>query len=505
MAIWYCSSAAYAAVPQFAISTAYTVGQIVRSLAAPTANNKGVFRCTTAGTSGVTETGWYLVNNGTTAQGTATFTCVTGQSAYGWGAASGDIGTITNAGGGSGFAATGDTIYVSSDHSESGPNLAFFQFIGGTWAGVSTFIISVNRGGSVPPVAGDIAVGATITCSSGAFYLDPTTPVYMQGFTLIATSGNLAFNTGNYRGMYLKNCALQLNGTNTSFTNNNPAILTLDNTTVQFANVSNGFLASYNLGLNWINTSAAIQGATIPTSLFKQGSSSALLATCRGIDLSAETGTLVQSAASGAGIKALFDSCKIASGVTRLGSGGTLNDTVELVNCYDGTNTINERYTCGGNVTTERTITLSGGAADDIGIFSHKFVSNATLLDRWSYPLEGFWLDVENTAVGSSKTATVEIISSASLNNDDVSLLLQHQGTSGSPVASAAWSLPATPITANAAITTSTATWNSSPATPVKQKLQITFTPQVAGRVRGLVRLGKPSTTVYINPQITIT
>jgi hypothetical protein len=52
---------------------------------------------------------------------------------------------------------------------------------------------------------------------------------------------------------------------------------------------------------------------------------------------------------------------------------------------------------------------------------------------------------------------------------------------------------------------TSTATWNSSPATPVKQRLQFTFTPQIAGRVRGQVRLGKPSTTVYVDPVITIT
>jgi hypothetical protein len=43
------------------------------------------------------------------------------------------------------------------------------------------------------------------------------------------------------------------------------------------------------------------------------------------------------------------------------------------------------------------------------------------------------------------------------------------------------------------------------PSTPVKQHLQVTFTPQVAGRVRGIVRLGKVSTTVWVNPQIIIT
>jgi hypothetical protein len=41
--------------------------------------------------------------------------------------------------------------------------------------------------------------------------------------------------------------------------------------------------------------------------------------------------------------------------------------------------------------------------------------------------------------------------------------------------------------------------------TTAKQLLQVSFTPQRAGRVRGLVRLGKTSTTVWVNPQITIT
>lgn len=226
-------------------------------------------------------------------------------------------------------------------------------------------------------------------------------------------------------------------------------------------------------------------------------------ATVRGVDLSAITTTLVIN--SNCGTKYLFDSCRIAPGVVRYNIGGILNtrDLVELINCYDGTNIINESYQPAGSVVTERTITLSGGATDDVGTFSHKLVSN-TNIDKYVQPLVGFWMDVENTAVGSSKTATVEIISSLTLNNDDISLLLEYQGTSGSSVASFANTLPATVLTTNAAVTSSTATWNSSPATPVKQKLVVTFTPQVAGRVRGQVRLGRASTTAYINPLITI-
>jgi hypothetical protein len=153
------------------------------------------------------------------------------------------------------------------------------------------------------------------------------------------------------------------------------------------------------------------------------------------------------------------------SGVARYSLTGVANcyDEVELVNCYDGTSILNERYQPAGSVVTERTITLSGGAQDDVGIFSHKLVSN-TNIDKYVNPLNSFWLDVENTAIGAANTATVEIISSLTLNNDDISLLLEFQGTSGSPVASFANTLPATPLTAASAIATSTATWSASPA-----------------------------------------
>ena len=39
------------------------------------------------------------------------------------------------------------------------------------------------------------------------------------------------------------------------------------------------------------------------------------------------------------------------------------------------------------------------------------------------------------------------------------------------------------------------------PATPVTQKLQVTFTPQMKGLVRGIVRVGKASATLWYNPQ----
>ena len=108
----------------------------------------------------------------------------------------------------------------------------------------------------------------------------------------------------------------------------------------------------------------------------------------------------------------------------------------------------------------------------------HKLVSN-TNIDKFVNPLDGFWMDIEQQAVGSSKTATVEIISAARrLTMTRSACSSNTRARHRSPVASFATTLPATVLTTAGAVTTSTATWNSSPATPVKQKLEVTFTPQ---------------------------
>jgi hypothetical protein len=281
--------------------------------------------------------------------------------------------------------------------------------------------------------------------------------------------------------------------------------LAMNNSTLRFGNASQTVGQSTgSFEIVWLNTPSAVLG-TAPTTLFGLTNTSSWTIMARGVDLSAVTGTLFGNGGA-SGCKLLIDSCRIASGVTRYSVSGVTNtrDLVELVNCYDGTSFISESYQAAGVVTTEFTITLSGGATDNVGTYSHKMVSG-TNIDKYVNPLTGFWLDVGYATTGSAKTATVEIISSTALNNDEISLLLEYEGTASSSVASFGTSLPATVLTTASAVTTSTATWNSSPATPQKQKLQVIFTPRTAGRVRGQVRLGKASATVYVNPQVTIT
>jgi hypothetical protein len=518
MADWYVSSVAYSAIPLWAASTAYTVGQIVRPI---TPSNSGginnictfAFRCTTAGTSGATEPNWGLAtgDGSTVASGGATFTNVAGRSAHGWGAAAGSLYAIsTNTG--LNRPVPGDRVFMSSDHSESF-NTVQMMFNNFTQSYGQISIISVNRAGSVPPVAADALPGASITTTAGSLTLDSFTSTYWQGISFIlsaatTTGHRIAFGSSGSKAQYLKDCALICNRTSAAdyvIACNTTQKVTWDNTTVQFGHIGqNIFWNSAVVDFTWINTAAPIQGAIIPTSLFSaNGQYADYLNVFRGVNFSAlNTSMYVNSTSWATCAKFLFESCRVSSSMSRtIGTTVGTVDEYEYINCFDGTNVINERHIAAGDVSIERATYMSGGASDGTG-YSVKMVSNVNA-SKNIFPLESFWIDVGNTVVGSSKTATVEIISSGTLNSDDINLLLEYMGTAGTPLASFGTTLPPI-LTAGSALPTSTSTWTGAPATPVKQLLQVTFTPQVAGRVRGRVRLGKTSTTVYVNPQITI-
>jgi hypothetical protein len=412
-----------------------------------------------------------------------------------------------NASGGSRIAG-GDRVYLSSDHSETYSSSGVNLNLGSPGGFTGIVVVSVNRAGSVPPVAADVTSGAAITVSANGSQLiiNPNTDIYYQGVTFTNSgTGSAQITLGNSNhNIYLKNCALVLSGNTASGQINTGACTqaTLDNTTMQFAHTSQTFNSGNTIDFIWLNTpSGAVVSGTIPTLLLTPSGSAGNLFTARGVDLS-NLNTTLTNGTNSSFWKVLLDSCKISASMNAHGS--TWNgsaDEVELVNCDNGTHFVSERHTPAGDLTTEFSVTLSGGAADNVGNYSHKMVSSSRA-DKFILTLNSFWMDVNNTSTGSSKTATVEIASSGSLNNDDISLWLEYEGTSSSSLASGANSFIATPVTSNAAVTSSSATWNSSPGTT--QKLQVTFTPQTAGRVRGQVRLGKASTTVYINPQITI-
>lgn len=460
MADWYVSSAVYSTISAFVASHAYSVNDLVKPTT-PGTNAWWTFKCTTAGTSS-TEPNWSAsasTNNSTVTSGGATFTNVTGQA---WATPFGNLVTA----GAWGRGLVGDRVFLSSDHAESASSIAL-SFNNGTAGFGLVQLISVSRAGSVPPVAADILAGASFTASSGNLVIDAYCDLFWQGVTFTGSAANnIIFNSTGTKSQYFKNCAFVLSlSTNSAgrIETSAPGKIVWDNSTVQFSNVSQAIVAGGTnpFELIWLNTLSAIVGATIPTNLFNSTAATQLLVTCRGVDLSAITGTLLNSANAALSNKVLLDSCKIASGVTRFSLASTTasvsHDEIELVNCYDGTNVINERHTPAGDVTIDRATYLSSGAQDDTGHYSFKLVSNARS-DFATMPLDCFAFDVENTVTGSSKIATVEIISNASLNNNDIRLALEYMGTSGNPIASFVDSL-ASVLTATSALSSSSSAW----------------------------------------------
>lgn len=500
MADWYVSSVNYAAVAAWAATTAYTVGQLVRSVAVANPYSYYVHRCTTAGTSGATEPAWTAQNNGTTTSGTATFTNVSGQSAYGWAAAIGSIFSLSNAGWLR--TAPGDRVFVASDHIEIVTASSSYTFYGFSTIGVIR-LISVNRAGSVPPVAADVLPGATFN-SSAQLIFDTYLMTMWQGFTVNLTVAVTIFMVSNgVKGLYFKDCTFVLSSSSAAGKIQNASLtrVVFDNTTVQFGHIGGNISNSgYPFELSWINTPTAIKGAIIPTALFATAGNGPLLLTCRGVDFSALT-TALWARGFGGAAKLLLSSCQIAPGLARYSGadGDPAGELIELVNCHDGTTPVNERHMLAGALFTERTTVLTGGAQDEVGGFSHR-LSTGARSDSYVDSLESFILDVDNTTLNVARTATVEITTATALTAADCHMLVEYPGTAATLLTSIADSR--SNILSTTALTTSTATWASGLGN--KYKLQVTFTPRVAGRIRARVYLGKPSTTIYVNPQLTL-
>src|SRR6185436_9576783 len=82
----YVGSTKWTAVAAWAVTTAYTVGQLVRQNAVPSVGSERVFLCIQAGTSGGSEPTWNLTMGSITTDSTVVWKEVTGKSAYGWSA-----------------------------------------------------------------------------------------------------------------------------------------------------------------------------------------------------------------------------------------------------------------------------------------------------------------------------------------------------------------------------------------------------------------------------------
>ena len=131
--------------------------------------------------------------------------------------------------------------------------------------------------------------------------------------------------------------------------------------------------------------------------------------------------------------------------------------------------------------------------------YSWKIVTTANC--TFSMPFECPPIAIWNNTTGSAVTATVECIGAALPTDAEVWVDLEYLGDASSPQGSFVNDGTPDLLTTPAAQTTSTAVWGGSTAA---FKLAVTFTAQQAGWIYARTKIGKPSTTIYIDPMVTL-
>lgn len=503
MVNWYVSSVAYTAVQTWnaltgGIATVVTTGTIVRQTS-PTTDNERCFRCTTGGTTNTTEPTWNLTNNSTTTDGTVVWTECAGQEAHqhdngvsnSWTAPAARIGIAITLG-----ATNGDSIYCSSDHAET-------RSSNQTLSGNIKYI-SVARTGSVPPVDADITNGATYTTTSTGTLTIRNNP-FWQGFTFALGSGSsqagCELNDQGTTSMFsFRDCTWDYtNSTGAGYwrinINGGAAECQLQNCNVKL-NATGGIMICRGGHVYW-------KGGTLtcpikPTVLLASGNNQGGYWELEGVDLSALGSNALCSFGNNA--KFHFTSCKLGTSfTTSSGTPAIETECASFVNCDSGNTNVNDVLDhLRGKVTTDTSTTLFG--SNGTTTYSRKMVSTSGTSEE--VPLEMHlyaWCPFSS----GSRTATIEIISSGTLNNNDIWSEGFYLGGTSSQ-ASRATCRRTSYLASAAAQTSSGATWANPPGTPQKQQLVLSFTPGQQGILHIVVRLAKASTTVWIDPLVTI-
>lgn len=405
-----------------------------------------------------------------------------------------------------------------------------------TWtppAGALTIVSSTAGSAGTTTITPSPGATEAVGASAGAFTIAAAagSALFVSGVTLSAgsTSGvsnhiNIS-NTASVNSYILfRSCTLSLPGTATAVqlklgVNGST---TIQGTSIRFRDCTFSFgsraggpaIAAGQAIIEIINPTFAF-GATQPASLFGQLStgSSAGMVTIRDGDLSAyNAANAYVSLTNITAATYIVKNCKtsatpaLTTGSWPVGSTGS----IELRNVDSGNTTYTFQYqNANGTLTQDTTVynnadTQFGGATN----VSWKIVTtaNAGQLNPFVSPPIEVW-----TTKTTAQTCTVEIAQASGASNltdQDIWPDLEYAASASFPNYTYASGRNAAPITGTGVNwTTSTATWTGL-TTPVLQKLNPagngnTFTAAAAGLLTARIFVGKASTTVYIDPQLT--
>lgn len=421
--------------------------------------------------------------------------------------------------------AAGDRIWLSDNHDETTAGAITITLPGTLAAPVQ---VLCGDDAAEPPTA--LATGATIKTTTGSNGRDirVSGSGYLRGLTLAPAFGNTHYaevslnTTTNHRQIW-DCCVFILPGFSSS---NN--IIYVGAT----ANSSNGNFTSlinctFDLG-GGANTpgfdlsgEVEILGGSVinpNTTAFRISATNNRnrKVLIDGMDLSAygSARNLFNGATLYAGADITFRNCKLGASVNLVtGTPTSPGGRVRFHNC-DGADTNYRLYELSyeGSITSETTIVRTGGATDGTTPLAWKMTTHANA----EYPLlllKSGEIALWNGTIGSAQTATIEIVhdsqgagSGSKFQDDEIWLELVYLGTSGFPLATIANDAKADILATAANQADSSETWTTTGlATPVKQKLSVSFTAQEVGFIIAKVVISKASKTCYIDPKIVLT
>ena len=407
----------------------------------------------------------------------------------------------------------GDDFYVNGASTCSNTTAQTLTFKG-TFASPNR-IFSCSTITNNPPQTADLSAtpGAAFV-TTGASAINLAGSFYMYGCKITAgdssNGANIFFaQAAAAADQFLDNCALKHGGTGTSSviiigtgTANVGQRVTWNNTTVQFGNAA----ASVSLGgatFKWMNTASAIQGATLPTDLFGGlANNRGILSIVDGVDLSALSAKTGIIAGNGPGVYQ-FVNCRLpasfTTAATPLAAGSAV---VDYVGCDSAGNTYSQtRLMYQGTLTPN--VTNYNLASDGTSSYSWGVVTTSNCNPQ--SPFECFEIP-EWSAAGTFAASTIQITSAtASLTTADVWVEVYYLSSASYPIASRVTSgnTPLIPAGSSPA-SLGAGTWAH---TSLGHDYVLTipsFTTALAGYVRAIVKVGKPSLTVAIDPKLTI-
>jgi hypothetical protein len=411
-------------------------------------------------------------------------------------------------------ATNADTIYVSQAHSDNA---------GGTFSFPATpglKVICAND--SAQPPTSVATGGSTAVPSSAGLLINGC--VFIYGLTFLGNAGTSGANAialgGNNAGpnyVQLDTCRLEVRGTNTTigvFTGVSPASnsfqeseVHLKDCVLKFQNTSQGVIprcAHVTFEVVSFDATGAAPAQAIRCRALNQGAGRFLWS---GGDISHVGTALVESEAANEAQDITFVNCRIPSGAALVS--GTVRPggpKVRMHNCDSGaTNYRSAQTDFTGSTLSETTIVKTGGASDGETPLSWRMVSTASAVigAELISPAIAVW----NDDTGSPLTIEVDVLTDGiTLTDQEIWLKVQYLGSASYPTGFFLSDRNADLLASGVAQASSAATWTTTGlSSPVAQKLSVTVTPQMKGFIQATVHLAKPSTTVYLDPKLTVT